>query len=439
MRYFNSKKGIIVFCAAIYLLLLTCSFLTPKVADDWEYSLSFATGEPLSSLADIVPSMRAHAVTMNGRLFSHALVQTFLFLPRMIFPFLNAGMFLALILLLYRLCRGTRSDSLLLLAVIFGAVWVFTPDFGQVFLWLDGACNYGWSCTLGLLFLLPYFDKAFVKGNKAIGPPFWVFWMLPGVLIGGYLENTSVAVLFLSAVLWILARFYRRERLGLFSVLPLLAAGGGFLFMVTRPAEAVKAFSGGWFSSLGSGVVGALLAYRELAVPVCFFAVAFVLCLEMGCERDRLILAAVLFFGSLFAAFSLAAASYCPLRCMAFPAVLLIGADGVLFSELLAGRRRTLALCAAAVLAVAALYNGLFGMADIVNTYRCVRGNEAQILAGRERGQTEFNVPMVKVYTKYSPLCGQLKYLDTEDPGSWPNHFMADELGVSAILGFEEE
>jgi len=439
MKLLNSKKGILVFCAAIYLLLLICGLLTPKVADDWEYSLSFATGEPLSSLAEIAPSMRAHAVVMNGRLFSHALVQTFLFLPRAVFPFLNAGMFLALILLLYRLCRRGKEDNILLLAVLFGAVWVFTPDFGQVFLWLDGACNYGWSCTLGLLFLLPYFKKALGKDNTVYGPMFWVLWMLPGVFIGGYLENTSAAVLVLSVLLWMLTRLYRREKLSFFTILPILAAAAGFLFMLTRPAEAMKTLSGDWFSSLGTGVVGALLAYRELAIPLYFFAAAFVLCLRTGCDQDRLILAAVLFFGSLFAAFVLAAASYWPHRCMAFPAILLIGADGVLYSELLAGRQRTLVLCISAVLALAVLYNGLFGMADIVSTYRSVRGNEARILEGKEQGQTEFVVPLVKVHTRYSPLCGQLKYLDTDDPDSWPNRFMADELGVSSILGFEEE
>jgi len=52
--------------------------------------------------------------------------------------------------------RGEGPDSNLLLACLFGAVWVFTPTFGQAFLWLDGSCNYGWGSALGLWWLLPY-------------------------------------------------------------------------------------------------------------------------------------------------------------------------------------------------------------------------------------------------------------------------------------------
>ena len=76
-------------------------------------------------------------------------------------------------------------------------------------------------------------------------------------------------------------------------------------------------------------------------------------------------------------------------------------------------------------------------MVTLTKTGMAVRANERMILDARDRGEREVSVPMVSVYTRYSPLWG-LKYLDMEDPASWPNHDMARALGVDAILGFEE-
>ena len=117
---------------------------------------------------------------------------------------------------------------------------------------------------------------------------------------------------------------------------------------------------------------------------------------------------------------------------------LLIIGCGILFADLFSGGKQTLMLCVSAVLAVSLLYNGVFGMADVANTWRAVRANERTIAEARENGIGEVHVPMVKIYTKYSALY-DLKYLDTEDPNSWPNHAMARSLGVEAIIGYWEE
>ena len=77
----------------------------------------------------------------------------FLLLPKGIFNVFNALAFTALVYLLARPCRtGDRRSALLLLAV-FGCVWVLQPEFGQVFLWLDGSLNYLWCAVLSLLWL----------------------------------------------------------------------------------------------------------------------------------------------------------------------------------------------------------------------------------------------------------------------------------------------
>ena len=137
----------------IFLLLLLGNALTPYAVDDWAYMHSFATGERLMHFGEIFPSMAAHAQTMNGRQFSHFWAQLFLLLPKGVFDAVNALVFTALIALLARLVQSEEEPNNLILLMIFCAVWVFVPAFGQVFFWLDGACNYGWGCAAGLAFL----------------------------------------------------------------------------------------------------------------------------------------------------------------------------------------------------------------------------------------------------------------------------------------------
>lgn len=65
----------------IFILLLVYNRLTPYLVDDFTYCFSFQTGDKLSGILDIFPSMLAHASSMNGRLAAHSLVQFFTLLP----------------------------------------------------------------------------------------------------------------------------------------------------------------------------------------------------------------------------------------------------------------------------------------------------------------------------------------------------------------------
>ena len=149
-------------------------------------------------------------------------------------------------------------------------------------------------------------------------------------------------------------------------------------------------------------------------------------------DRDRILLSAALMLGSLCANFSLSLASYYPERCIAFPAVLLIAADAVLLSELFSGKAKLSVLCAAAVLVLPTLYWGVYGFADITNVYLQVRTNETAIAEAAARGESSVTVPYIETQTRYSALVG-LKYLDTENPQSWPNDVMADVFGIGEI------
>lgn len=158
LRKINESKVTICCCiGAVFLVMLLLNILTVKVMDDYLYAFSFETGERITNVFQIFPSMYRHYFTMNGRLIVHFLVQIFELLPAIIFDVLNTFMFCVLIALIYYYSyyRMTKKHNALMLTGIAAMLWKFTPAFGHAFLWQDGSVNYLWPAVFVLLYLLP--------------------------------------------------------------------------------------------------------------------------------------------------------------------------------------------------------------------------------------------------------------------------------------------
>ena len=50
------------------------------------------------------------------------------------------------------------------------------------------------------------------------------------------------------------------------------------------------------------------------------------------------------------------------------------------------------------------------------------------------QGILDIDLPLVQATTKYSPAY-DLKYLDTEDAATWPNHSMSRYYGINSVIG----
>ena len=436
MSLLQSKKIRIALLLSIVLIMLAGSAFTPYSVDDWTYMFSFATGERIASVGDIFPSMAAHAQQVNGRLIAHFWAQLFLFLPKMCFNVVNSLIFAALIYGIYRLVQPKGEANNLLLFLIFSAVWIFTPVFGQVFFWLDGACNYGWGALAGVVFLLPY---AFLyRENTKRTPIFWIMWMLPGFYTGAYLENTAIGAICTAALLLAACRWGNKEKTGFLPLLPVAAAVGGFVSLFASPAEGGKMSASLGISGIFSHFWVAMRMYGMLEILLFAFAVGLVLAVCYRVGRRSVIFSAILFLGSCCANFSLSLASYYPDRCLLFPAILLIAADAVLLSGLFRGKTKIAVLCLASVTAFSAVFWVTVGLGDIGRSYERHRRNETAITEAVERGETSVTVPVVEPETKYTAFYG-LTYLDENDPQYWVNSTMARAFGIGEICGSPAE
>ena len=77
-----------------YLLLFLTAFLfnywTPYAADDYSYMYNLGTGERITSVFQIFPSLAMHYMQYgNGRIVSHFFVMLFLTAPKIIFDVLQ--------------------------------------------------------------------------------------------------------------------------------------------------------------------------------------------------------------------------------------------------------------------------------------------------------------------------------------------------------------
>lgn len=95
---------------------------TPLMMDDYDYSFSWKTGQPLAGVADVLASQAEHYRIWGGRSVVHTLAQLFLFWGKPVFNVANTGMFLLLLLEIYALARNRERPwdaALLLLAAVF--------------------------------------------------------------------------------------------------------------------------------------------------------------------------------------------------------------------------------------------------------------------------------------------------------------------------------
>ena len=431
-RLDRSKGATAAVLSAVFLLLLYCNLHTALVADDFRYCFSFADDSRIRTLGAILPSMAAHRHTMNGRVFPHALVQLFLMLPKGFFNLCNALMFTALVALLARPCRQSGRRSVLLLLTAFGCVWVLQPEFGQVFLWLDGSVNYLWCAVLSLLWLRPWADH-FLDGEeprKAVR----ILYVFFSFVVGAWSENAPVALVFM-ALLFLASGYFREKRKPRpwqFCALASLLAG--FLFLMLAPATAANKAAEMKLAVLVSNFVETGLYYLRFWPLLLTLALFHALALRGGIDLKKRMLSLVFFGGSLAGHFVLTFALYCAGRSTYIGLALLIAANIILLDALSANGwpRLPAALCALCLLVTA--WRVAVGVKDILRTDYLLDFNAALIEECVANGERDIEVYRPYAQTKYSALEG-LGYLSTEDPNEWYNVYMARYYGADSIIG----
>lgn len=402
------------------------------IADDYSYSFSFYDRSRIENLADIFSSLSVHRTEMNGRMLAHFFAHLFLLLPKPLFNIANALVFSGIIFLLFSWVRTSdKRTNILLLLLIIAMLWLFVPVFGQVFLWLDGACNYAWSIPFIFLFLTPYFSRYTKKVDIIEKPIYKILFLLLSFLAGSYSESASFAMLFI-AFAFMVCIYHSEKKLPFFLLAAFAAACLGYLYLMTAPSEwsgRVGAFS---LEVIAKNIKRIISAPYETMLPLfIIYASLLALSFSLKVNKEYIVSSIILFLGAWASLVLFAAALYFPWRSLLMMSVCLVLASVLMLSQISKTKIRLFIPVISAAVGIVFAFQLALGLGDIGFVYVQYRQREADIYQAISNGED---------YTQLNPLDADTKYSAAylladiyEDAGAWPNYDLAEYYGISAI------
>lgn len=232
----SKKRQVIVIMTSIFLMMLLLNILTPLIADDFSYSFNI-DGEKLGSFLDVINYQITHYFKWGGRTVAHTIAQSFLLFPKPFFSIMNTFVYVLLVYLIYLHSKGdNKDDNPLILILIHFGLWFLVPVFGQNCLWLIGSCNYLWTTTLILLFLL------IIRKNSQKETFFKIIGMLLfGIIVGWTNENTSFGLIIITAGTLIISKKENKKRKILkYQFSGLVGTIIGFIILIIAPGNFVR-------------------------------------------------------------------------------------------------------------------------------------------------------------------------------------------------------
>ena len=419
---------------ALYLFMLALNVITPMAGDEYVH-YSVMAGEHIRSLSQIAENLKDLWQNTNGRVLAHFFVYLMQIPPRVVFSLLNAAVLPLLLWLLLRFLPEGERKRLLWLGLGGMLLWCWMPGFGEVFLWLTGSCNYGWSLPLLFAALLPFYRAA---AGAEPGGKLWqtALWCLCCLACAAYNESNGVCLL-AAAFLLGLSVWIREKRLPWRLTAAFACGCLGFLLLLSAPATLATRVGGLSLLSLVQGMKASLGWLETCMLPLyLFYALLMAGAIGRGVDRRLLLASAALLLGGLASVLALSAAAYLVGRSFAACACLTSVACLVLAAGLPAEDRRGRVVPVAALLGVLFAFSFLRGTGDVLSLYLQSRERTAAVCEARESGRREVTLKRFVTTTGYA----EISYEELEEsPECWYNDLLAKYYGLERVYGLLPE
>ena len=231
----RNSPNLIVFLSVVFVVMFALSALTPLIADDFNYAFNWSYEDNLVRIDNyklVWDSMVSHRDYTHGRVLAQGLVSVFLMWPRWAFWGANAALltlFAGTLVHFFR--RNALPFPIESAAGVLALYWICMPVYGQVFLWLDGACNYYWAAAFAFLLLEAIFSLEEGK-RKTVR----MLLLLPlSFAVGSWSEHISFAALMIQ-LLYLVLRWIRTKKIPVREGLLFLSGCGGYLFLMLAPS-----------------------------------------------------------------------------------------------------------------------------------------------------------------------------------------------------------
>ena len=416
-----------LFSTLVFLTVFALTLLTPKYADDFAYSFSFATDQRIRSVADIFPSMAEHRILLNGRVVPHFLVQLFLMMPKAVFSLLNALQVVLMFHLTGKYLRSTESTKCILLFCGAFGIWVFTPSFGENALWLDGSVNYCWAMTVLMLFLDPYISAWFAMSCHQKTMPF-LLHVLFAFAAGAWSENGSLAFLLLAVCLF-LGVWRGNGKLPIRLLPGIFSAAAGYLFLMTAPATAGRSAPLDFSILMKNAQVILKATISHLSVLYMGYVILVILAIAFHARKDRIVFSILLFLTGLGALTGFVFAAYFVERHFFCTVFLTVFSCTILLDELVQVKKPAILYTLAGILSAVFLFRFSLGTVDILVSSQKEANREQIISRAISDGQKTV------VLTNYFPSTGYALPFILDAPDNWVNVAVASYYGMDKVYG----
>ena len=277
-----------VFLTVVFALTCFLTALTPLIADDFNYAFSWADETRIDSFRQIISSMEAHRIWTHGRVFAQGWVTLFMMWPRWMFPLFNALVITLFFLETERYFRLREvTHSVLASAAVGALIWICMPVFGQVFLWLDGACNYFWGAALGWALIVEVMTLTTHRHPNVC----MLLLVLPAFAVGAWSEHISFAVLLMLSLI-ILRSWIQKRRFPTREAVLLLSGTLGYLFLLLAPSMLSNHLKKRALYAAGkhaASLLGTLKTYWWALPAILFAALLLLLWLRRKQKTERLV------------------------------------------------------------------------------------------------------------------------------------------------------
>ena len=488
----NTKIAAAAFLAAVFAVTFTLTALTPLIADDFNYAFNWSYEDNLIRIDNyhlLWDSLLAHRYYTHGRILAEGLTSLFMMWQRWVFFAANALLLtLFTAALLHFFNRNSVQSPFRAAGCVLALYWICMPVFGQVFLWLNGACNYFWGAGFAFILLEAVFSL-----RQGTAKTLRMLLLLPlAFAVGSWSEHISFAALMI-LFLYLLSIWAQTKRIPPRETLVLLGGFGGYLFLMLAPSmlptilkqRAIEAseshfqkissllashtwlipaalvilaviifllvklrdkrtrlmgitgmafvmcFTGAVFFGVKDFADGGLYALISstpvgFLVLLCVFLFAVWRALKQNLDKDVYWIPLILFFGGLSALIPFSVGLYIPARGFCAP-VIFIGIAAVLLLEKTELSHRA-AVCSCGAALFALLF--LTGCADILRVHQAANMRDAAIRQALA-GDGILTASPYPVKTKYSAQYG---LLDLAEDENWPKDMIKEYYGLKEIL-----
>lgn len=434
----KENKRAVITIGIMFFIAIFYNALSPYTTDDYAYMYSFADGSRITNPLQIFGSLGNHYLIVHGRILPHFFVQLLMMFPKWIFNIINAAVLVWLIYLVLQV-SGKKKFSVLMYIVVPIAFWIYTPAYGQIFLWMTGSMNYCWAYLFSLIYMKYYIDlyqnPEQIMGNKGI-----IGLSIYSLFFGAYSELISFPVVFICFIIVCLVMLEERSIKKYWKYcIPMVTGAMGYLTMLFSPAESTRKAE----FSLGlifKNLIDVFETYFQCARPLLIaWAVLLVIVIYFKVDKKAVVISVCFFVINLISMAMLSVASYVVSRHYAIPIFYLLVAIIVLMQVLREkGQIECVAYCICAYVIVISVWSLWEGTYDIYDVNRRHQEREAYIYEQVENGTDELTLPIIRPLTKYSCKY-DLMDLRTDDAEPWPNAEIAKYYGLKKIYGKDAE